>query len=369
LTAPDIDSIASPRWLLLAHQLPTRSSNARVKTWRRLQQVGAMPTRNSVYVLPNTEQSREDFEWIRSEIVALGGEATVFAADALHPDGTEAIVALFQKTREADYRALKRECDRMLSSARRKRVSTPSARDTFSRAVRTFRDRLQGIERIDFCHARGRQDATNAIAQLERIMIGRPAEALLRADAALVPDTFRGRRWVTRPRPGVDRMASAWLIRRFIDPHATFAFVDRPAASDVPFDMYDGEFTHHGSQCTFETLMQRFGLDDPALVRLSHIVHDLDIKEARYGLPEAAAVGHLVDGLRQVHADDHALLAQGIAMFEALARSFESAMHVSRIRRPPQRSSKKARPRRSAGQRRTAVPSRKSRAGRRERDQ
>jgi hypothetical protein len=109
--------------------------------------------------------------------------------------------------------------------------------------------------------------------------------------------------------------------------------------------MYDGEFTHHGSQCTFETLIQRFALDDPALVRLSHIVHDLDITDARYGLPEAVAVGHLVDGLRQVHADDHALLAQGIAMFEALARSFGSATHVPRTRHPRKQSSKKGCPR------------------------
>src|SRR4029453_4888856 len=114
-------TVADPRWLLLGHQLPTRSSNARVKTWRRLQQVGAVPARNSVYVLPNTEQCREDFEWIRSEIVALGGEATVFAADAISAGGREDIVAVFQRTREKEFRRLKRDIDRLALAARGRR--------------------------------------------------------------------------------------------------------------------------------------------------------------------------------------------------------------------------------------------------------
>ena len=119
-------------------------------------------------------------------------------------------------------------------------------------------------------------------------------------------------------------MASAWLIRRFIDANATFAFVDEPHDADVPFDMYVGEFSHQGSLCTFETLAERFGLRDPAVHRIGQIVHDLDMKETRYAAPEGSAVGRMVEGLRHVHADDHVLLAQGIAMFEALARSFDS---------------------------------------------
>src|SRR3954471_6727523 len=123
-----------PRWLLLAHQLPTRPSNARVKTWRRLQDVGAVPTRNSVYVLPNTEQCREDFEWIRSEIVALGGDATVFAAEALNGGGND-LVAGFQRARQTDYQRLKREADRMLSTSRAKRRRPAVNRDEWGRAI------------------------------------------------------------------------------------------------------------------------------------------------------------------------------------------------------------------------------------------
>lgn len=135
---------------------------------------------------------------------------------------------------------------------------------------------------------------------------------------------FRHRRWVTRRRPGVDRMASAWLIRRFIDPNATFAFVDRPSGADVPFDMYTGEFSHQGDSCTFEVLAARFRVNGAAVARVGRIVHDLDMKDDKHEPPEAAAVGRMVEGLRALYADDTALLEQGIVMFDALARSFES---------------------------------------------
>ena len=315
-------SLPSPRWLLLAHQLPTRPSNARVKTWRRLQQIGAVPTRNSVYALPNTDACREDFEWIRSEIVALGGEATVFAADALNRDGSDDIVASSQRARDTDYQALKREAGRLASAARGPRHSA-SRHDSVSRDVRQLCERFNEIRRVDFFDAPAGQAAADALAALERRMA--PPSASQEDRMRVSSKAFARRRWVTRPRPGVDRMASAWLIRRFIDPKATFGFVDRPSASDVPFDMYVGEFSHQGTLCTFEVLARRFGLEGPAVARLGQVVHDLDMKDTRYGTAEAPAVGRMVDGLRQVHADDSALLEQGIVMFEALARSLESS--------------------------------------------
>jgi hypothetical protein len=310
----------SARWLLLAHQLPTRPSNARVKTWRRLQQIGAVATRNSVYVLPNREQSREDFEWLRNEIAGFGGEATVFSADALSPEGGEDIVATFQRTREADYRGLKREADRMLASARGKRGAAKPSGPAWERRIRSLRERFSAIERIDFFNASARQEAAVAIAALEQLAPGRRPAA--RAVPALSPADFHHRRWVTRPRPGVDRMSSAWLIRRFIDPEATFAFVKEPAAADVPFDMYVGEFSHQGPLCTFEVLAMRFGLTDPIVERIGRIVHDIDMHDTRYGAAETPTVGRMVEGLRQLHDDDHVLLERGLEMFEALASSF-----------------------------------------------
>jgi hypothetical protein len=315
--------VADSRWLLLGHQLPTGSSNARVKTWRRLQQVGAVPARNSVYVLPNTDQCREDFEWIRSEIVALGGEATVFAADAISEGGTDDIVLAFRRAREQEYRALKTDIDRLLPTGKGKRRSGPTRDGQASRTLRGLRGRFSAIERIDFFDAPARSETAASLAALEQATHGRrpPSVAI---HIPLSPVSFHGRRWVTRHRPGVDRMASAWLIRRFIDPSATFAFTDRPGGADVPFDMYTGEFSHHGDSCTFEVLANRFQLKNPAIARVGQIVHDLDMKDTKYDPPEVVAVGRMVEGLRALHANDATLLEQGIAMFDALARSFES---------------------------------------------
>ncbi len=312
--------MSDPRWLLLAHQLPTRLSNARVKTWRRLQQLGAVAARNSVYVLPNTEQSREDFEWLRTEIVALGGEATVFTADAISGNGTEDIVKTFQDARARDYRALHKQIRKLLTTTTRgKRATTPDPR--LARTVRVLRDRFDALERIDFCGAAARDETATALAELDRKVVTAQPQA---ARTAARKADFQGRRWVTRQRPGVDRMSSAWLIRRFIDPHAVFAFVDTPLASDVPFDMYAGGFGHRGGLCTFEVLCQDFGIAGAAVAAIGQIVHDLDLKESKYAVPEAAVVGRLVEGLRAANADDMTLLEQGIAVFDALARSFDA---------------------------------------------
>jgi hypothetical protein len=329
----NISYVPGHRWLLLGHQLPTRSSNARVKTWRRLQQVGAVPARNSVYVLPNTDQCREDFEWIRSEIVALGGEATVFAADAISDGGTEDIIAAFQRARDEEYRSLKADVDRLAKSKRR---LVAARNGQGGRLLRSLRDRFGAIERTDFFDALARPQTAEALAALERATAGRRT-APPAPHTSLNPEDFRGRRWVTRRRPGVDRMASAWLIRRFIDPTATFVFADRPGDDGVPFDMYTGEFSHHGDLCTFEVLADRFSVHTGAAVKVGQIVHDLDMKELKYGLPEATAVGRMVDGLRALHADDQILLERGIAMFDALARSFESddaTRSASKSKRP-----------------------------------
>jgi hypothetical protein len=275
-----------------------------------------------VYVLPNTEPCREDFEWIRSEIVSLRGEATVFAAEALNTSGDE-LVAVFQRARDTDYQTLKRDADRLLSASRTKRRGRAAKRDEWARGVRRMRERFNEIERIDFFHAPASQDAAGSISALERLAAGGEEPAAV--DAPLLsPNAFRNRRWVTRARPGVDRMASAWLIRRFIDPKATFGFVERPAVADVPFDMYTGEFSHHGTSCTFETLAQRFNIVDFAVARIGQVVHDLDMKERRYAPPEAPAVERMVDGLQELHQDDHILLQHGMGMFEALARSFSA---------------------------------------------
>jgi hypothetical protein len=334
------------RWLLLAHQLPTRKSNARVKTWRRLQQIGAVPWRNSVYVLPNTEDNREAFEWIRKEIVALKGEATVFAADAVGGDDAGLVVA-FREAREAAYQDLQREANRLVRTLRATRAS---GFGPHTRTVRALRDQLTGLQRLDFFGGAGSASVSNTLDSIEALVSGRPAPRASARPSLSIAD-FQNRRWVTRPRPGVDRMASAWLIRRFIDAKAVFAFAKQPSDGDVAFDMYAGTFTHDGPLCTFETIAQRFGIRDTAVNRLAPVVHHLDVKDAVFTPPEAPAIERMIEGLQEVHADDHVLLEHGIAMFEALARSFGS---TERARRRSPSSAAKSKKTKSRSTRRSA---------------
>jgi hypothetical protein len=205
------------------------------------------------------------------------------------------------------------------------------------RTARVLRERLVALERIDFFPTAVRAETAASLVALEEAMQA-PAPPPSEPAAPLSPADFQHRRWVTRPRPGVDRMATAWLIRRFVDKDAAFAFVEAPSGADVPFDMYTGEFSHHGELCTFEVLVDRFRLQNPAVAKLGHIVHDLDMKDTKYEALEAVAVGRMVDGLRALHADDATLLEHGIGMFDALARSFESDQGVIRRTKAPQAS-------------------------------
>lgn len=315
------------RWLLFVHQLPSSPSNLRVRTWRRLQQLGAVAIKQAVYVLPDTPSAREDFEWLKTEVKGAGGDASVFTADNVDAWADDALIEEFRRSRQEAYTALARDIEKALkraSSARRARGTRAPA---IRRLLEVFRERLTAVEGIDFFGSAGRDRVTTLLKQLDERAseTGRPAvtsNAASSADAA----SYRGRLWVTRPRPGVDRLASAWLIRRFIDPQARFGFAaDRDAAlgDAIPFDMFGVDFSHRGEGCTFETLCTVFGIREPALERLAAIVHDLDLKDGRFGPPEGTTVGTLIDGLQLAHADDEVLLAQGMALFEALYRAFE----------------------------------------------
>ncbi len=151
------------------------------------------------------------------------------------------------------------------------------------------------------------------------------------AKASLDVAQHRGRTWVTRTGIKMDRMASAWLIRKLIDPEARFKFVPakgyQPERGELRFDMFEAEFTHEGELCTFEVLVQRFGLTDPALRAIAEIVHDIDLKDAKYGREEAPGIGQLVAGIAAAHADDEARLARGSALFDDLYALHAATKH------------------------------------------
>jgi len=298
----------------------------RVRTWRRLQNVGAVGVKNSVYVLPNSPQAREDLEWIKTEVVAMKGQATVFAADSVDSLSEDEIIAAFRRARQKDFDQVRREAEKLQAKTGRNRPATSLVRRRLARRARLLREHWNQIAAIDFFGAPDRDEAAAALGDLEQSLASRGpvSEKSSAKSENLKAHGFRDQLWVTRARPGIDRMATAWLIRRFIDRGAKFGFVERAddVPSAIPFDMFGVEFSHQGNHCTFETLAKRFGLASPAVEWLGQIVHNLDLKDDKYAVPEAAAIGWLVDGLRQLFADDQELLEKGMTMFEALYRSF-----------------------------------------------
>jgi hypothetical protein len=317
---------------LFIHQLPSQPSNLRVTTWRRLQQLGAIPLKQAVYALPDTPDAREDFEWLKTEVKAAGGDASVYAADNVDAWSDDALVEEFRRARQETYDELARDVEQALkrttraSSGRRpKGTRAPALR----RLLDIFRERLVAAEKIDFFGSAGRDRVLTLLRQLEDRLTGpRRSPGPAASDASGRMASFQGRLWVTRPRPGVDRMASAWLIRRFIDRQARFAFAADPETvpdHGVPFDMFGVEFSHQGDGCTFETLCSVFGIEGPALSRIAAIVHDLDLKDGKFDAPECSTVGAMIEGLQLANQNDDALLEQGMTLFDSLHRSFEQA--------------------------------------------
>ena len=293
-------------WLLFIPQVPPDPPSLRVKFWRRLQGLGAVAVKGSVYVLPANERTLEDFQWLAKEIVGAGGEAAVCEARFIGGVDDGAVRALFDAARNAEY-------DDLIDQA-------GQLDGTDAAKVRRLRRRFERISEIDHFGASRREAADGAVRALEALEDGSMDTT------ALSPEAYRGRSWVTREGMKVDRMASAWLIRRFIDPEAAFRFVPAMAPEVKPgelrFDMAEGEFTHEGDRCTFEVLIQRFGLAAPALVPLAEIIHDIDLKDGKYGRPEASGVGLAVLALAASYPPDEDRLAQGSALFEGLYRQF-----------------------------------------------
>lgn len=313
---------AECRWLLLFHQIPPKPSYFRVKIWRRLQRLGAVAVKNAVYALPKSEQAQEDLQWVLREITEGGGDATLCEVRLVDGLTDPEVEALFQRARDADYAQLAEDARTLGDSLPPRRKPNEQERAQVGAELTRLERRLRDIEAIDFCGAPGRE----ATAGLLRALAARVGtDSADPAPSARVGDV-RGRTWVTRKGIHVDRIASAWLIRRFIDPDATFKFVPargyRPAAKEIRYDMFEAEFTHEGDRCTFEVLVQRFGLKDPGLGPIAEIVHDIDLKDAKFDRPDAEGVARIIAGLALAHREDEARLQHGAQLFEHLHHYF-----------------------------------------------
>jgi hypothetical protein len=299
-------------WLLLIHQIPPKPPYLRAKIGRRLQQVGAVAVKNSVYVLPAGSGPHEDFQWIAREIVKGHGEATICEARFVDGLNDDAARRLFNDARDRDYRLIATE-------ARISRGLAPATRDADASRLR---QRLADLQEIDFFGALGRTAAESAVRRLE----GAPPEKVSEEKPRLRTEDYRRRTWVTRRGIHIDRIACSWLIRNFIDPKARFKFVPgktyEPKKGELRFDMFDGEFTHEGDLCSFETILDRFGLESPALQAVGEIVHDIDLKDRKFKREEAAGIDRLISGICMAQKGDLERLRRGSAVFDDLSTYF-----------------------------------------------
>jgi hypothetical protein len=298
----------SAKWLLLTFTLPTKKASQRVQVWRKLQRYGGIPLGNSGYLLPNNPTNQERFEWLAQAIRKYAGEASVVSVQSIDNLSTPQLIGRFTEARTRDYQQLIRELQKLSSVAPYKRASGRMNR---------LRARFREIAEIDFFESPLQKRAEELLARADT-----PPGALERAPG-INRKSFVNRLWVTRPRPGIDRSASAWLIRRFIDRRARFSFAreaDIPSGA-VPFDMYQGGFGHRGEDCTFETLRKEFRIRDRRVVAIGEMVHDADLNDGKFGRKEAFGVDDVLKGWARKGMPDKDLLDRGMEMIEGLYHS------------------------------------------------
>ncbi|MEW6674290.1 MAG: chromate resistance protein ChrB domain-containing protein [Thermodesulfobacteriota bacterium] len=307
------------KWLLLIHQIPPKPNALRVKIWRRLLQVGAVAIKQSVYAMPFSDQSREDLSWTLKEIVDGGGDGSISEACFIEGLTDEQIVAMFQNARRSDYEKLIQETNLLLAdwSSGKNDPHDPALKGPAQ--VSRLRRRLNDIAAIDFFRVPERATAEILLEELVKRSSAPPSATTAVEERSV---NLEGKTWVTRKNLFVDRIACGWLIRNFVDKNAVFKFVSSPKYTSKPgeirFDMFGGEYTHEGDCCTFEVMLQRLQLKNRALVPMAEVVHDIDLKDDKYGRPETGGFNALLTGLVASQAADDQRLAEGMRLFDNL---------------------------------------------------
>ncbi len=314
-------------WFLLIHQIPAKPTYFRAKIWRRLQQIGAVPVKQAAYAMPKNDQAYEDLTWIVKEIVSGGGEAILLEARFQEGLDDTQVVNLFCEARKRDYERIATEAHELLTSCQQNDSGMSSGLLEYKTGLAKLRKTFAGVTTIDFFPIPERGKVEAALADLETILQQksiRPSEIKAQANT----EGVKGKTWVTRANVYVDRMASAWLIQRYVDATAAFKFVHHshyaPGTDEIRFDMPAGDFTHEGELCTFEVLARRFGDSDPDLEQIARIIHDIDLKDDAFSLPETDGIHALFDGIVAAEGDDLARIQQTAIVLDGLLAFFKN---------------------------------------------
>jgi hypothetical protein len=308
------------RWLTLLMRLPPTPTRHRVGVWRKLQRMGAIRLKGSGWILPETPETTELFQWLVEEIRSFRGDATLLHVDRIEDMPDERLADLFHKARADEYQAILHGCKEVGAQIDRLRAAhrgsvTPIR--TKLDAVKRELDRIEAIDYLNSPTGRRARAAWESVARRLRTLETRPRTGAGRPRASLPPP---GSTWVTRPRPHIDRIGSAWLIKRFCDPQAKFAFADPADAAKkgIAFDILGAEFGHHGEDCTFETIVTRFGINDRRVKLIAEIVHEADLHDRKFTRDESTGLDLAIKGLAASTPDDHQLLERGMQIFDGL---------------------------------------------------
>jgi hypothetical protein len=303
--------IAPNQWILLLYGLPTKKGAARVNLWRQLKKCGALPLKTSAYLLPDKPEHHERLQWLAQQVRDGGGEATIIHITEIEGLSNEDIVRQFNEARATDYAALLAALNELIAR-NRKRPDESSTVD-MEKLTRQFED----VRKIDFFDCPRAQDAQMLLKRAAGLRSGKS-----KTTPMLTAKKFAGKTWLTRPRPEIDRVGSAWLIRKFIDPRARFIFGTDPAKhrDAIPYDMFEVKFSHHGDDCTFETLVKRFGIADRAVLKIAEMVHDADLGDGKFQTTGCVGIDLVLKGWAKSGLSDEELLERGGECFDALSQ-------------------------------------------------
>lgn len=307
------------KWTALAYSFPAKSnSTQRVNFWRRLRRLGAVAPVAGIYLLPAHPACVEAFDWLVQEICQTKGEAFTCIVEQFRGMSEQQLVELFNAARDKEYEEIAAQLG-MVEAA----LGTASSQErvSFKETANKLRRHFGEIVRIDFFHAPMRTRVAEQLAELEQLLS--PEKQSVSTIPLSTVSDYVGKKWVTRPRPYVDRLACTWLIRRFIDPNASIRFGVTPEADEIAFDMSEGQFTHSGNLCTFETMLLAFRFDEPELRKIAEIVHEIDLHDGKFVNQEIGGIDAVLTGWLLADVPDHDLKERGIALFEGLYLSYQ----------------------------------------------
>lgn len=300
------------KWIVFAYSLSKEQSSTRVSLWRRLQRLGAVAPAGNLYVLPAKDECIEAFQWLTKEIQEAGGQAIMFYCQQVAGMTEDALIRLFCEARAKDYALIWDELALIEGDLKAPSEDLTAVHGNLTKLRRQFVE----FSRIDYFDCPETKDIQSRLAQIERQLAGDAGD--FPAIATHDPADFVGKTWVTRPQPYVDRLASIWLINRFIDPDATFRFGHQPEPHEISFDMPDAQFRHVGNLCTFEVLMASFNLASGALTKLAQIIHEMDLYDGLYHHPEISGLEMVLKGWLGQGLSDQELQERGIMLFDGL---------------------------------------------------